>query len=224
MFLPESARSRVRDFWYRGADDNVRNYLEYTRVEHEIEPAIEYHSDDFKLELYRLLSGRVAAALPNRHLLGSLDDEVVRTQLERLDQLEGGGVTQLPQVAFLQIRDGDARQYASLIRNNAHLNITSLFDEKANRIPEEDVLSVVPGFVGAYPNAFYVADKSALSGFVDALIALRSEADYRQLLDRYAVRRSSADFWRHSDTLNAAARRLEPVSHGIFDYNRLENR
>jgi hypothetical protein len=224
MFLPASARSGVRDFWYRGADERVRNHLEFARIENDLEPDIDYQGDDFQSELYGLLSNRLAAALPDRHLLGSLEDGAVRMELERLDQLVGGGVTQLPQVAFLQIRGGDSRQYASLIRNNAHLNITSLFDENANRIPEEDVLSVMPGFVGAYPNALYVVDQSALSDFVDAVIALRTEADYRRLLDRYAVRRSSADFWQHSDVIHAAARRLEPISHGIFDYNRLENR
>jgi hypothetical protein len=224
MLLPEPARSRVRDFWYRGADWKIRNHLEFARIEHDVEPGIDYQTGDPKTELYGLLAKRLAAALPERHLLGSLEDEAVRAELERLDQLEGGGVMQLPQIAFLQIRAGGARQYASLIRNNAHLNITSLFDEQANRIPEEDMLSVLPGFVGAYPNAFYVVDKSALPEFVDAVIALRTEADYRALLDRYAVERTSADFWQHSDTLHAAARRLEPISHGLFDYNRLENR
>ena len=224
MFLPEPARSRVRDYWYRGADHKIRNHIEYTRVEDDIEPGIDYHSDDPKTELYGLLGARLAAVLPDRHLLGSLEDEAISAELERLDQLEGGGVMQLPQVAFLQIRNGGARRYVTLVRNNAHTNITSLFDESANRIPEEDVLSVMPGFVGAYPNAFYVVNKAELSDFVDALIALQTEADYRALLDRYAVERTSADFWQHSDTLNAAARRLEPISHGIFDFNRLENR
>jgi hypothetical protein len=224
MFLPEPARSRVRDFWYRGADEKIRNHLEYTRIEYDLEPSIDYQTDDPKTELYGLLAKRLAAALPDRHLLGSLENEAIRSELERLDQLEGGGVVQLPQVAFLQIRGEGSRQYASLVRNNAHLNITSLFHESENRVPEEDVLSVMPGFVGAYPNAFYVVDEHALSDFVDAVIALRTEADYRRLLDRYAVLRSSADFWQHSDTLHAAARRLEPISHGIFDFNRLENR
>ena len=59
---------------------------------------------------------------------------------------------------------------------------------------------------------------------VTAIGALKSEADYSTLLDRFGVRRSDPTFWAHSDELFEAHLRLAPVDAGRFDYNRLENR
>ena len=53
---------------------------------------------------------------------------------------------------------------------------------------------------------------------------LASEADYRELLTRYGIRRTDERFWAHSDALHAAYRRWAPREAGLFDYNRFENR
>ncbi|MBM4124875.1 MAG: hypothetical protein FJ246_07995 [Nitrospira sp.] len=37
-------------------------------------------------------------------------------------------------------------------------------------------------------------------------------------------RRTSPDFWQHSDQLHQAYRAREPIESGLFDDNRLENR
>jgi len=39
-----------------------------------------------------------------------------------------------------------------------------------------------------------------------------------------AARRTSGDFWSHSDRLHQAYRRAAPIDSGLFDDNRLENR
>jgi hypothetical protein len=38
------------------------------------------------------------------------------------------------------------------------------------------------------------------------------------------VRRTNQAFWNQSDVFNEAYRDDAPVEHGLFDYNRLENR
>jgi hypothetical protein len=53
---------------------------------------------------------------------------------------------------------------------------------------------------------------------------MRNEDDYSSLLDNYAVRRTSSEFWQQSDAFHAAYERDEPVEFGLFDYSRLENR
>jgi len=115
-------------------------------------------------------------------------------------------------------------RYVTLIRNNAHQNITALFGEKKFRIPEEDTLSVVPGFLGAYPNALYVVPDYDVERFVDMIASLRTEGDYARLLDNYGVRRTNPEFWAQSDVFLAAYRNDAPIEYGLFDYNRLENR
>ncbi len=130
----------------------------------------------------------------------------------------------MPQTVFVEISGESGNSYATIVRNNAHLNITSLFGEKKYRAPEEDTLSVVPGFLGAYPNAFLVVDEADLDHFVDTVTTMRVESDYTLLLDNFGVRRTSPDFWRQGDAFHAAFEIDSPIEYGLFDYNRLENR
>ena len=83
---------------------------------------------------------------------------------------------------------------------------------------------MVPGFIGAYPNAIYRVPARELPAFEAALRGLASEADYRALADRYAVRRTSPAFWAASDALYQAYRAAAPQEAGLFDLSRFENR
>ena len=103
-------------------------------------------------------------------------------------------------------------------------NVSHLFFDDKRRLPEEDNLTVVRGFLGAYPNAFYHVAQAELKDFVSAVEGLSSEEDYQALLNRFGIRRSDPDFWKHSDAIQATYRNASPIEAGLFDYNRLENR
>jgi hypothetical protein len=117
-----------------------------------------------------------------------------------------------------------APRYFTLLRNTAHSNVTHLAREQGELVPAENTLTVVPGFIGAYPNAFYRLDAAELPAFEHALRALASPQDYRVLADRFAVRRTSTAFWAFSDALPDAYRVQAPLEAGLFDLNRFENR
>jgi hypothetical protein len=99
-----------------------------------------------------------------------------------------------------------------------------MFGEKKFRAPDEDNVSVVPGFLGAYPNAFLVVNEADLGTFADTISSMSTEDDYTQLLDDYGVRRTSPRFWQQSDVFHAAYEQDAPVEYGLFDFDRLENR
>jgi hypothetical protein len=141
-----------------------------------------------------------------------------------LEDLVGGAVTLMPQTVFVEIAGPSGNHYATILRNNAHLNITSLFGEKKFRKANEDTLSVVPGFLGAYPNALFIVNELDLTRFATNIANMRSEGDYRKLIDNFGVRRTSPMFWQQSDTIHAAYELENPIEYGLFDYNRLENR
>jgi hypothetical protein len=130
----------------------------------------------------------------------------------------------MPETAFVRIETAAGDQYVTLVHNNAHLNITSIFGEKKERKPDEDTLDVIPGFIGTYPNVFMVVDESRLTAFVDAISGLQTEDDYAGLLDDYGIRRTNPDFWNTSDTFHLAYWRQYPLASGMLDYSRLENR
>ena len=224
LLLPESARVRERAFWYRGAEKDVVDYMTLPRFEDRSITEIDYQTNDEKLELFSMLGERMRNVLPSQHTLAAIQDSRIRDQLNRLNRVVGTAAKLLPQTAFVRIRSSARDEYATLVHNNAHLNITSIFGERKERLPEEDTLSIIPGFIGSYPRIFFVVDESELAGFVDSIVALQTEEDYARLLDAYGIRRTDPKFWSNSDTFHLAYQQLYPLEFGLLDFSRLENR
>jgi hypothetical protein len=219
LFLPEEERVKVRNYWYRGARDHVRDYLVSGRTTgYERPTAITYASDDPRAELMEMLRDHIPAAKNGRY---RVDDG----HLEALMTAADSSFSFLPEVAFLQVLGsrGD-HAYYTLIHNQGFTNNAQLFREEDRRLPEEDTLTVARGFVGAYPNMFFQVGERELQRFVAAVRALASDEDYTALVERYGVRRTAPWFWKLSDDINAHYRATRPVEAGLFDLNRYENR
>jgi hypothetical protein len=216
----------VRDFWYRGASQDVKDYLFGRRINFEQQTGIPYTTRDPLPELFLKLRAYLSPVLIRDHELSFGPKELVPA-LQRLTTLKGRAVSWLPQTAILSVtgvRESPEPVFYTLLENNAHSNISQPFAEQQRRLPDEDTLTVAHGFIGAYPNAFLQVDGSQLPQFVTAVTTLAGEADYRRLMDRYGIRRTDRRFWRHSDSAHRMYRRLAPIEAGLFDYNRLENR
>ena len=119
--------------------------------------------------------------------------------------MRGRSLAWLPEMAVLRVEDGaQPPRWFTLLRNTAHSNVSHLFREDAELRPDENTLTVVPGFIGDYPNAFYRLSRAELAAFTAAVRGLKSESDYRALADRFAVRRTNPAFWAHSDAVQDA--------------------
>jgi hypothetical protein len=163
--------------------------------------------------------------LHTRFDLAGVGDARLRAELQSLATVKGASLSWLPEMSVLRIDDSrGAARYFTLLRNTAHANVTHLAREKSELLPEENTLTVVPGFIGAYPNAIYRSSVGELPALRAALAGLASEADYRKLADRFAVRRTDPRFWAASDDLHEAYARWAPRESGLFDYSRLLNR
>ena len=224
LLLPQATRLSERDFWYRGAKDEVKSYVRSPVYASGVEPSIPYKTDKPKFELYQFLETRLQKVLPHAQTLTSVTDQQTRAQLQRLEKLTGAPLLLLPNVALLQIADAARGEWVSLVHNEAYSSVNAMFGQGKNRLPQEDTLSVIPGFIGSYPNAFYVVQKSELQKFVDTLGAMQAEADYALLLDTYGIRRTNPNFWAHSDIVHEVYQEASPIEFGHFDYARLENR
>ena len=225
MFLPKASRAAVRDFWYRGASDDVKSYVDGDKSRIEVESGVTYHSNDPQRELHDLLNKRLAPVLEQRFALASVPDAALRQALQPLAALHGASLSWLPEMVVLRVDDATlAPRYFSLLRDTGHSNVSTLLREGGALRPEENTLTVVPGFIGAYPDAIFRASLAELPALVAAIGALASEPDYRALADRFVIRRTSPAFWGASDALAAAYRQWSPLEAGLFDYNRLDNR
>ncbi|WP_233071788.1 fatty acid cis/trans isomerase [Motilimonas eburnea] len=223
--LPPEARKNERDFWYRNAGRDIRNYLNSEQSQFKAPSAIVYQSQDPKLELYDLLHQRLGESLTNTYQLGMAGEPVAETSaLSRLQHIPSIAVNQLAEVTLLAVQQGDETRLYTLLKNSAYSNMSSLLRDASNRLPEEDTLTVVRGVIGDYPNVFIQADNEQLPALVEQLQAISSADDYSQWLDNFGIRRSEPDFWRFSDRVLKQMHLDDPIAAGLLDYNRLENR
>ena len=225
VLLPLPARRPTAEHWYRGAPQAVTDYV-YGRNAHFDRPNhIAYRSGDPQRELYEMLRARLTPVLGTRFELAAVADATLRRNLQALGAARGAGLAFMPEVIFLRVGEqGRAAQYFSVLRDTAHKNVAHVFKEAQELVPEENRLTVVPGFVAAYPNALFSVRPGEVAAFAAAVAALESETDYRRLADRFAIRRTDPAFWAASDELLAAYAAWAPAEAGLFDYSRLENR
>jgi Fatty acid cis/trans isomerase (CTI) len=223
VLLPEKARHSTAEYWYRGAPKEVTDYV-YGRDAYFNRPSgLTYRTSDPQRELYDMLSARVAPVAAKRFDLSTVADPALRRDLQALSRVRGASLAWMPEVVFLRIEQPAASpQYFSVLRNTAHKNVAHLFKEEL--LPAENTVTVVPGFLGAYPNAIFSVKAADLPALANAIGSMASEDDYRKLADRYAVRRTHPRFWATSDELIEAYAAWAPAEAGIFDYSRLENR
>lgn len=218
VFMPEDRRIQMRDFWYREASPDVKEYVLGRKAYIPAATGIDYRSDDPMGEFFQRLAPQLPEAAAARY-------QPVDPQFIRLQTLSGKPFSFMPEVAFVQVLEEDGGESVyTIIHNSAYLNNTQLFREEARRIPVEDYLTVVRGFIGSYPNIFFQVPARQLGEFVASIETLRSEQDYASLLARYGVRRTDPRFWQLSDRFYQHYRDIAPVEAGLFDLNRYENR
>jgi len=227
--LPSETRAKEWKDWYR--DNNrermhMMTMLTDEMLESDMEPNVDYKTADPKLELFELLVQRLGSANSKRRSLERVDDASLTAQLEKLATFSGLGTQHLPEVSFMRFRDKDEEQFTdiTLMRNNAHLNITSVFREEKTLAPTENTVSVLAGMVGTYPNAFFEISHTDRQEFINRVMSLSSEEDYAKLKTKYGIRRTNSRFWSYSDELHHALEKESTVDYGMLDFSRLENR
>ena len=224
--LPKKERDKVRNRWYRGSVDSVKEYVYSRGNTFSGETDEPYHTNDPLNELYGKFQQRLAPVLDHRYDLshGFTGPAAVKA-LALINSIQGKAASVLPQTLFVQVFDNTGKQhYYTLLHHNAYTNISEIFGEKDRRLPKEDQLQISYGLIGAYPSVFLRVELSKLQDFAEQLEELRNEKDYAYLLDQYGVRRSNPGFWSYSDAIHARFLQDEPIEGGLLDYNRLENR
>lgn len=226
MALPKNQRMAVRDQWYRGVGEDVKRFVMGEDNVYDQETGIPFVTQDPLQELYDLWKARLAPVQPHRYDVNSKTvGAAMSSALEPLSSMTGSALQYLPENSFLMISGKrGARSHFTLLRNSAHSNIAHLFDEENRRLPKEDTLTLSKGFIGAYPNVFFIVDEADVKDFVRRVGSLQSEQDYQALASRYAVRRTDPRFWTQSDLIQADTKKMTPIEAGIFDLNRYENR
>lgn len=223
--LPKARRRAVVDSWYRDTDASTKDLVYGKVARFEQETGIAFQTAHPERELSWLLSEHLRPVLTLDHGLGEEPSNAVKTALAKVALLGGKAATLMPETSFLEVRgrDGQAR-YFTLLRDSAHTNVAHLFRAEQRRKTDEDQMTLLRGFVGAYPNALFSVNEANLESFVQAMTALDSAQAYDSLRERFGVRRTDARFWQLSDRIHDAYGELAPLESGLFDFNRLDGR
>jgi hypothetical protein len=236
-FLPADRREEIRASWYVGATRQVDYFLTDRIRSAGHGTRIRYDTRDVKAELLeRILERNAAVAGPPDGLnrcgappCDRADAALVELRaeraLQRLTGVRGAWVATLPELSLLRVRDGEGAGAAlyALVRNSAHTNVASLFEEDKRREPEKDTLSVVRGPLGSYPNFSFDVDVSDIDAFTRSLLAVQNASELEALVARWGVRRTSPRFWPTFDWIHEYARRRNPTEAGLFDLDRYTN-
>ncbi|GAA3946605.1 fatty acid cis/trans isomerase [Allohahella marinimesophila] len=225
-FLPSQARIAARDHWYRGASEDVKAYVHGRYATLSEDTGMSFETDDPLHEFYGDLKRFFLPLQPEHLELTNPEPGSIEATLTQLNDVYGGAVRFMPQVSFIRVvsKDVQEAEWFSLLHHNAHLNIAHPFNEEERRVPEEDQLMILPGFVGAYPNALFSVESSDVEDFVTRLGAIDSKDHYEAFVDRYGIRRTDKGFWPFSDALHQSLAHRRPLEAGLFDFNRLQNR
>ena len=223
--IPAQDRQKILGQWYQDASESVKDYLYGEHTNFYKQTGITYQTTDVKSELFEKIKEHLNPVISRKY---DLDSSTILPghwqQLDRLSHQQGLFASLLPQTTFLTVLNDGKPSYYTLIHNNEHTNITSLFLEKNNRLPEKDYVTVVKGFLGNYPGALWQVEANKLSLLVDDVLSLSSASDYKMLMDNYGIRRTDNQFWEKSDEIHQAYYDIDPTEAGLFDFNRLENR
>jgi hypothetical protein len=221
-FLPPEARLKERKDWYQGAQERAQQYLNYPSLEETQQSIIEYGVENPKAELFRRLARHLSPLYSGSNRLSVSD--ATRSDLQVLAQWRGASVDLLSEFSVLEIKAEGGMEYYSLLKNNGHKNVSSMFKEKENLLPDDNTVSVLKGIAGSYPNTFFSVNERDLTKFIQQVTTLSTGSDYAKLMATFGVRRTSEDFWLFSDRLHETYRLDAPIWAGYLDYNRLENR
>lgn len=111
-------------------------------------------------------------------------------------------------------------QVISAVVDRWHDNVRFLFLEGNFLDPSKDKADFIPGFIGSYPNYFFVVDYNDLPDFFEILNDYDGSPEYVNRLEQYGINRAHPDFWDVYDWFQAAFTASDPERSGIVDLNR----
>lgn len=224
--LPRDVRHKEQSSWYQNQSTQLSDFLQRNVKPFDQPTQVPYKTDNPKAELYDILHDKLEPVLNNRYeIVDTGFSSTNEALLRELSSVKGSGLRPIPQIVMLMIESQQGEQQLfTLLHNNAHTNISSLFDEESNRDYAHDDLTLVRGVIGSYPAAYLSLKEDQIPTLVNMIKNMQSEEDYVKLLDAFAIRRSNSEFWSFSDSVHHWYKQDQPIEFGLLDYNRFENR
>jgi hypothetical protein len=234
-FMPQNLRRAMMASWYTGVNPRKMHYqpaptptgVRFTTDEPKrelIEQVVNNHIKvkDVAFDTNYLPAGATYPKLPARY--DSLDDIITG-----FIAVSAPGVSFFrhvsdhnANVAWVRIKNAPGKKdvVISIVVDRWHDNVRFLFREKGFLDPSKDRADFLPGFIGSYPNYFFVVDASELPDFFDILDSYDGSEPYIQRLDKYGVNRAQDNFWEVYDWFQKKFDESDRQRAGLLDLNR----
>ncbi|SDG32164.1 Fatty acid cis/trans isomerase (CTI) [Pseudomonas benzenivorans] len=236
--MPAEVREGYLSDWYQHSG-KLKLWLDYQGIDSQSPTALQLPGRDHKRSFAEALLRRYdtlnARPDPINRCNGThcyrdgLPAELQRAEqgLSRLASKPASAlrvIEQLPEATLLRVELADGRREVySLLRNRAHSNVAFLLGEHLRYQPALDSLTVYPGVLSSYPNFIFSLGADEVPAFVAALERARDAGTFEKVVERWGIRRTHPEFWRHFHDLSAYIRETEPIEAGVLDMNRYQN-
>ena len=147
------------------------------------------------------------------------------SEMRKLAKLKGHELRVLPDDILLRVKTGvpeDDLVYTLLI-DKAFSNVSTILWENSRREPQNDRITIYPGFIGSYPNFYFSVEKESLGEFVDMIRFARTEIDIENLYAKFGIRRTNPEIWQNADWFNEQHKKYRGLNAGLLDLSRYDN-
>ena len=224
-FLPPNKRLAIYNDWYQGL---MNGRMDTDLLNLDFKTEIQYTETDSKADFFKQVKIYLGKALAPSRWPEDCQQEAcinyVDQIMRQLGQLKGMQISALPELTFLRVKmnNSNDRVY-SLIRNKDLSNVAYIFAESYRAVSEKDTLTVVPRFVGSYPNFFFSVAEQELGAFISALKNAQTEEAKTEFYAQFGIRRNTPEIWETLDWFNAEHKKMRGLEAGLFDMNRYQN-
>lgn len=233
-FMPAMHRQSIYDSWYIGKN-GLRTAEALFSIGHETQ--IKYRTTDYKREFFDQVSQRLGKAAGATDTINRCQQELcirknttplqqqVDSEIRNLAKLKGLELGALPEMTLLRVKTGEPEGdlVYTLLIDKAYSNISKMLSEGSRRLPENDRITIVPGFVGSYPNFFFSVEKNRLGEFVNMIRSAKIETDVDHLYTEFGIRRTNPEIWQHADWFNNQHPKYRGLQAGLLDMSRYDN-
>lgn len=237
-FMPQNKRIPMMESWYIDVDPEDIHYTPAA-----IPAGMTFTTDDPKREMVeKVVKNHIQVndiIFGKNYLPAAVSYPALPEKYESLDDIiQGFMAVSAPGVSFFRhVADHNsnvawvriknipdrADEVVSIVVDRWHDNVKFLIREDLLLDPSKDRAHFLKGFVGSYPNYFFVVDYADLPNFFDILDRYDGSQEYFQRLEKYGVNRAEGNFWEVYDWFQEEFNKVQGQNAGIVDLNRYFN-
>ncbi|WP_411727965.1 fatty acid cis/trans isomerase [Methyloglobulus sp.] len=233
-FMPAMERQAIYDSWYMGKD-GLRTADALFSIGHETQ--VKYQTTDYKKEFFEQIRQRLGKASSAVDSINRCQQDTciranttqvqqrVDSEIRKLAKLKGHELGAFPEMSLLRVKTGDPEGdlVYTLLIDKAYSNISKMLSEGSRRLPENDRITIFPGFIGSYPNFFFSVEEKQLAEVVNMIRNARTEIDIDHIYSKFGVRRTNPEIWQQADWFNEQHKVYRGLEAGLLDMSRYDN-